>query len=462
MLVEFDEVRARATASAGTAPATSTTVLLIATRPLGAPVTGRKVVLQTIVTSLVSLGYRVVVAAFGHPDGDRTGEDLGAAEVLWLQGPAPHQVAASAVGRRRGWSLNELLWWSPRSSQELRAFADTHGVDLVVADGVRTARYAEELGLPWFCDLDDLLSDRYQGWADRDLRLSDIVGFRAPRSAALLRLLGRFGAAPVLRREAARLRRREVEVASAADGVSLVSAHDAATLRTRSGRGVTDLPMAVSVDVQRDWREHDPADRRLAFTGALNWWPNLEAVTFWSEELHPELLRRGLTGYELHVYGDAPESARSRLDGRAVVLHGRKTQPELRTELSGYPLLLVPQREAMGLTTKIIEAALIGTVVLSTRLGASGMSVEDRREVLLFDDVDELEAQLRWVSEHPEELPAIADRARRWAAAHYSAAAVADRWRLAFQDAFPDHPPTGSRPGPQQAEQENVRSGEIS
>ena len=420
-------------------PDTSTseqqTIMLIATRPLGPPLSGRKIVLLTAVRSLASLGHRIVVAAFGAADGDddRAALQAGAFAVHRLPSPSIPRMAAAALGAQRRWALNEQLWWHPAALDTLRELVVQHGVTLSLADGLRTTRYAQALGLPWFVDLDDLLSDRYARWADAGVHVGRVMGFRRPERRILQMVLDGLPASAVLRHEAGRLRRRELDVARAADGVSLVSPVEAARLADRSGRDVSHLPMAIDVAESRRWEGRVDL-RRMAFTGSLTWWPNLAAVRWWAHELEPELRRRGLPGHRMHVFGDVPADLRKELDVPGVVLEGRLDQADLQHALASYPVLLVPQTEAMGLTTKIIEAAMIGLVVLTTRAGTEGLDVGNREQVLHFDDVDELEQQLRWLTDSPpEELAALGSRAREWAASRFSASVVAERWRDALQ-----------------------------
>ncbi len=222
-------------------------VLLISTRSLGGPVTGRKVVLRTIVESLTTLGYRVVVAAFGDADADGGAMAAGAVAVHQLRSPSPWRVLSNAIARHRKWTLNELLWWHPRTSADLDELVARYDIGLVVADGLRVTPYAQRLGRPWFVDLDDLLSDRYTAWARRRMSIGGILGFRRPKGPVLQALLDRVPAGALLRLESARVRAREIEVAQTASGVSLVSAVEGRRLAARTGREIANLPMALSV-----------------------------------------------------------------------------------------------------------------------------------------------------------------------------------------------------------------------
>ncbi|MFB9376376.1 glycosyltransferase [Kineococcus gynurae] len=420
-------------------------VLLLMTRPL-AGAGGRGMVLQTIIDSITGAGHEVVCAVVGGPADPAA--IPGVRAVHRLPDVRLHEVLLGARARRRGLrSFNERLYSSDRVTRAVRAIARREHVDAVVADGVRLAAYAEDTGLPWFVDLDDLLSARYELWQDHDLDLHQLLGHRRPTNRLLAALLRRVRVRRLLAVEARRLRDREVEIARRADGVSLVSPTEAATLAERAGVEVLALPMAVAADRVRVWPAPrspgtpesvgGPApDRRLAFPGSLTAFANEEAVTWWVTELEPALRRRGLGGWQLHVYGVVPPEARERVEAQdrtgSVVLRGAFSREDLHAELVGHSFLLAPQREALGLTVKVVEAAVLGLVPVTTPQGASGMGVEHGRELLLFSDGDELADVLttveRWTAHEPAEIADLAGRARAWATADYSPATLQRRW----------------------------------
>jgi glycosyltransferase involved in cell wall biosynthesis len=343
-------------------------------------------------------------------------------------------VLTGRAARRRGLtSYNERLYFSPRTSAVVRALVAAERIDVVVADGVRLAAYAEDSGRPWFVDLDDLLSERYALWRDRAMDLHQLLGHRRPAGRLPAALLRRVRVRRILTTEAERLRAREVEIARSAHGTSLVSPLEAARLAERSGAPVQALPMAVTSAVSRRWPPGgEPLDRRLAFPGSLTAFANEEAVRWWIDELEPRLRAAGLHGWELHVFGEVPPTVRARVQVPGVVLRGAMPREELHAELVRHQFLLAPQREALGLTVKVVEAAVLGLVPITTPQGASGLGVDHGGQVLLFRDGDGLARALatleRWAADGGGATAALADRARAWARESFSAQALTSRW----------------------------------
>lgn len=404
-------------------------ILLLMTRPL-AGAGGRGLVLRTIVDSLAGAGHDVVCAVVGGPavpvPVDRSVATHRLPDVRWWE------VAGPAARRRGLRSWNERLYYSPRVSAAVRAVVASERVDAVIADGIRLAPYAEDSGRPWFVDLDDLLSDRYDLWRTRAMDLHQLLGHRRPTSAPAAALLRRVPVGRVLGVEARRLRAREDALARTAHGTSLVSPTEAERLSERAGVAVRALPMAVTAAVRREWTAGAPLDRRLAFPGSLTAFANEEAVRWWLDELEPALRAHGLSGWELHVFGDVPESVRARVSGPSVVLRGSFDREGLHAELVQHSFLLAPQREALGLTVKVVEAAVLGLVPLTTPQGASGMGVRHGEQMVLFRDGEELARALatleRWAAEGGGATAELADRAHTWARSSFAAEVLTRRW----------------------------------
>ncbi len=385
-------------------------VLLLATRDPRGPLSGRKVVLATILSSLERLGHRVDVWAIGREskaDGGgafqgrvSTLRPPGLVRVLW------NTLRHFAPGR---WSVNECLYYSPPILRRLQEIVEAEGYALIVADMIRTAPYAARLGRPWVLDLDDLLSKRYAGMAARGARRDAILGYyseNVPRP--LVRPLT-VAARWVLRRESRVLARREESWARAADAVCLVGRDEAAELSSRIGAPVFWAPMTISIPTA-------PADRvgarppGLVFLGGLDYQPNLDAVRYYVREVYPHLARQGLRPLALTVIGSCPDAARRELQGAPVRLLGYVD--DLGAELQKYQIFLAPIVTGGGLKTKILVAMAWGLPVVSTAFAAEGLGLQHRVHGYVAADAPEF---ARWVAhawKHLEEAERVAERWR--------------------------------------------------
>lgn len=403
-------------------PPAPLSALLILTRDPRGRMSGRKMVLRTIVDSLQALGHRVVVAHFGPAEGPE--RDGGLRYVALPEAPGWRRALscarALAFGRR---SVNEALYRSAAAERLLDGLVEAGDFDLVVSDMARTADYAARTGLPWIADLDDLLSKRYRLMAASDTSAQNLLGYyRAPGLRWLGRLLARLQ--PVLlRREARLLARREDEIARQADLVSLVSPTEAAELALRTGRRVAATPMAVPgpsrLPPLRD-RPHE-----LVFLGGMDYGPNLNSVRQFDRTIRPALVAIGLGEVGLHVIGHAePEHRR----GLSPAVTFRGYVGDLDAALRDYRAMLVPEVAPGGIKTKIVTAALNGALTLCHRTALDGMGLTDGREVLAWSDAAELAELIAALRQGRIAVEPMAVAAHRWATETFGEARLRQLW----------------------------------
>ena len=382
-------------------------------------------VLNTIIDSLVALGHDVVVAHFGPPEEQGDPSRFRALRFVALPAPSIADRLSGAVG----WlltgspSLNEALYRSRRAEKVLVGLAKDIGADVVITDMLRTAQYGARLGLPWVADMDDLLSRRYRTLAAGYSAQSNLLGYYNSRwGRVLLAALG-WMMPWVLRREAASAQRREIDVARRADVTTLVSATEAEALTQAAGRKITAAPMAVAGPV------HLPAltgrSEDLVFLGGLDYGPNLKSVLQFDTQISPKLPGFGLAGLKLHVIGHP--AGKEGLFSDSVVLEGYVD--DLDCAVQSYRAMLVPEVLPGGVKTKIIVAALNGTLVLAHRSALDGMGLHHGQTVLSWESSDDLARMLCQLRHGEFDVAAITAAARLWAQNRYGPETLRGIWR---------------------------------
>ena len=151
-------------------------VLLVLTRDPRGRVSGRKLVLRTIVKSMVALGHDVTVAYFGETC---SSDEFPEVTFIRLQGPTRVEMMRGALAWLTPFArpLNEVLYSSKRAARTIHDLIVRSEREIIITDMIRTASYAEAGSLPWIADLDDLLSDRYRRLAAGGLFSSDLLGY---------------------------------------------------------------------------------------------------------------------------------------------------------------------------------------------------------------------------------------------------------------------------------------------
>jgi glycosyltransferase involved in cell wall biosynthesis len=216
------------------------------------------------------------------------------------------------------------------------------------------------------------------------------------------RLKGHFA-----RAQAPRVRRLERVLVSRADGVSCVSERDARLL-AELVPGIEPLVVPNGVDLgrYRFRREAPTAEEIVFFVGDLTWPPNAEGLRWFEREVWPSIRRQRPTA-RVEVLGrGAPTSSDDRF---RYLGEGGDTRPDwARAAVS-----VVPLRAGGGTRLKILEAAAVGVPVVSTRVGAEGLSLVPGTEILLHDDPSRFAAAVCDLLSNPEAGRRQAAAARR-------------------------------------------------
>jgi sugar transferase (PEP-CTERM/EpsH1 system associated) len=141
---------------------------------------------------------------------------------------------------------------------------------------------------------------------------------------------------------------------------------------------------------------------KLVFVGSMNYSPNIEAATSFTQRIWP-LLRRRFPDLELWIVGASPTSAVLQLGNvEGVTVTG--TVPDVRPYYRDALAAIVPLRTGGGTRLKILEAMAAGVPVVSTPLGAEGLPVTPGENILIAEP-DDAETWLRHLEHLKESEP---------------------------------------------------------
>ena len=121
----------------------------------------------------------------------------------------------------------------------------------------------------------------------------------------------------------------------------------------------------------------------LVFTGAMDYWPNIDAVTWFAREILPQLRAR-YAALHFYIVGSSPSSAVNQLaDLPGVTVTGRveDVRPYLQYALAA----VAPMRIARGVQNKVLEAMAMAKPVMVTSKGLEGIDATHGEHVLLVE-----------------------------------------------------------------------------
>lgn len=181
------------------------------------------------------------------------------------------------------------------------------------------------------------------------------------------------------------------------------------------------------------WEAKGPR-RRILFVGKMNYYPNINAAQHLVEKIWPTVRQR-MPAMTLTLVGSEPVDAVKALNNaEGVEVTG--TVADLRPYYREAVASIVPLRMGGGTRLKILEAMAARVPVISTKLGAEGLDVEEGRE-LLFADADRPEewaSKLERLACVPEEYAAMTARARDLVRARYDWSIVDEIVRRTYEE----------------------------
>lgn len=155
----------------------------------------------------------------------------------------------------------------------------------------------------------------------------------------------------------------------------------------------------------------------VVFTGAMDYWPNVDAVTWFAQAMLPALRQRWPRA-RLWIVGRAPTPAVKALAGEAVTVTG--TVDDVRPYLQHAAVVVAPLRLARGVQNKVLEAMAMARPVVAARTCVEAIDALPGRDLLDADGPEDYVNQIDALLAQPARGRQIGDAARRCVLAHYS------------------------------------------
>lgn len=216
------------------------------------------------------------------------------------------------------------------------------------------------------------------------------------------------------RREGERLLAWERRVAAEFDASLFVSGAEAADFRRlapESTEKVGYYHNGVDADYfspERGYPDPYPAGTRaLVFTGAMDYWPNVDAVSWFAREVFP-VLRAERPDILFAIVGSKPAAEVQALAGLPGVLVTGRVE-DVRPWLAHAAVVVAPLRIARGIQNKVLEGMAMARPVVATPQALEGIDALPGKEILLAADTASMAAAICRVL---DSKPDLGDAAR--------------------------------------------------
>jgi sugar transferase (PEP-CTERM/EpsH1 system associated) len=291
-------------------------------------------------------------------------ESCASVEVVYRGQARTFLLAAAAFLKRSPFSVS--LFYRKALAETVAQKAATERFDCIIVSSSSMAQYACLVpNVPKILDFIDMDSEKWGLYAEHR----------------------RFPLSLIYRVEAERLAKYEDEMAHVFDHSIMISEEERRVFQKR----VSDRPVAVisnGVDLEyfspRDNVATKIPQPIIVFTGAMDYFPNVDAVQYFCHEIFPSV-RRGLSGALFYIVGRNPTRQVRELGKQTnVIVTG--TVPDVRPYLAQAAVAVTPFRLARGLQNKVLESMAMGVPVVGTSQAFKGIAATTQNGIRIADD----------------------------------------------------------------------------
>lgn len=304
--------------------------------------------------------------------------------------PAHAKTSVARIGRnlsRAARGVPPLVDRFAGFGARLRALITNRTYDVAILDHFWSAPYVEQIRPHARCVLVDL--------TDVDSAWHRSIAARA-----------NFMEAAVHRRFAAAAHRLEQRLLPQFDGILVTSAHDAELVRPM----IPDSAIIVYPNALPEVPAPARVERNtIAFSGNLEYAPNIEAIRFFRDQVWPAL--RSRPGLKWQIIGKNAHAVQNLVRGDAQIELTGFVEDAI-TTLATARVAVVPVLSGSGTRVKILEAWAAATPVVSTTVGAQGLIISNGEDLVVADDPREFANKVSQLLNSPEERYRIGSQGR--------------------------------------------------
>ncbi len=205
-----------------------------------------------------------------------------------------------------------------------------------------------------------------------------------------------------------KLRRFEIESISQCDILLPITNRDLRIFRLLGYRGQA-IAIPVGLDASKYVIDTEARTQKISigFIGSLDWIPNQEGLKWFLENVW----RNYSKNIELHVAGRNPPDWIKNLRMKNLIFHGEISDAS--AFMLQHPIALVPLFSGSGIRVKILEAMMLGRVVLTTTMGLEGIHATDGEDVLVANTEYDFQSKIDLCIKNPKLVHQIGKNARK-------------------------------------------------
>jgi polysaccharide biosynthesis protein PslH len=143
-----------------------------------------------------------------------------------------------------------------------------------------------------------------------------------------------------------------------------------------------------------NYEETEPEKGRIIFTGNMPYYPNKDAVQYFTTEIFPKVLKDN-PFVKLYIVGQNPPREIENLQSDKIIVKG--FVEDIKTEYLLSEVNIAPLRVGSGTANKIIESMALGVPTVASSRSMQGFPEEIKKYVFIADTPDEFADKIKQI-----------------------------------------------------------------
>jgi sugar transferase (PEP-CTERM/EpsH1 system associated) len=161
-----------------------------------------------------------------------------------------------------------------------------------------------------------------------------------------------------------------------------------------------------------------PQEKKLIFTGAMDYFANIDGIIYFCNEILP-LIRERIPEVKFYIVGSNPaRSVRALSNGKDIFVTG--FVEDIREYLKDDAICVIPLRVTQGIQNKVLEAMASGLSVVITSKAVLGLKPQADKNVLVADNPQDFASKVIMLLEDGDLRRRLGELARKYVEENYN------------------------------------------
>ena len=180
---------------------------------------------------------------------------------------------------------------------------------------------------------------------------------------------------------------------------------------------IRNIPLYIFEDIYKKNTLSFQERKDILYVGGFGHPPNIDAVLWFANEIFPIILKK-YPDIKWHVVGNKPTEEIKNLASDNIIVEGFVSDEKLEQLYNSCRMAVVPLRVGAGVKGKIVEASYYQVPVVTTDVGAEGISSEEKA-LIVENDACKMAEVICSLYEDYDMLAEYAARERKLIENHY-------------------------------------------